>query len=122
MKICTKSATDNEPLAPNKRVHHAFGMVMGVDEFQQEQAHFEWKHRLSNRLLHGYGTVCGLRVSKREASDSGDVQIAVSRGYAISPRGRWIWVEHDQCMCIPRRRISSHSAVVSALLAAKVSS
>lgn len=68
MNDCIMTSTDKAPLDPNKRVNYAFGMVMGVNDFRQEQEHFEWKHRLSNRLLHGYGTVCGLQVSARAVS------------------------------------------------------
>jgi len=84
-------------LPPNKRVNYTFGMVLGEQDFRQEQAHFEWKHRISNLLLHGYGTVCGLHVTARPLDDGSDVEIYVSSGYAISPRGDWIWVDHDQC-------------------------
>lgn len=80
---------------PNKRVNYALGMVLGQDDFQQEQGHFEWKHRLSNLLLHGSGTVCGLKVSVKPLA--GDVEIQISPGYAISPQGHWIWVERAQC-------------------------
>ena len=91
------SATDTLPLAPNKRVNYTFGMILGEDDFQQEQSHFEWKHCLSNRLLHGYGTVCGLKVTSEPLADSEEVEIRVLAGTAISPQGKWIWVERNQC-------------------------
>ena len=53
------TSTERIPLVPNKRVHYAFGMVLGLDEFRQEQEHFEWKDALGNLLLHGSGN--GLR-------------------------------------------------------------
>jgi hypothetical protein len=95
MSSFVTTSAENGPLAPNKRVNYAFGMVMGVDDFQQEQEHFEWKHRISNRLLHGYGTVCGLRV--KAVGTGTDVEIRVEPGYGISPQGRWIWVDREQC-------------------------
>ena len=85
-------------------------MVLGVDEFRQEQEHFEWKHALSNLLLHGYGTVCGLQVTAAAQTD--DVEIRVSQGYAISPRGKWIWVDRDQCALLGRW-IRGHLAELS---------
>jgi hypothetical protein len=91
------ASTESAPLIPNKRVHYTFGMVLGVDDFRQEQAHFEWKQQLSNLLLHGYGTVCGLQVSAKAVVNPSDVEIRVSAGYGISPQGRWMWVERDQC-------------------------
>jgi hypothetical protein len=92
-----KASAEAAPLNPAKRVNYTFGMVLGVDEFRQEQAHFEWKHRLSNRLLHGYGTVCGLRVTAEAVVNPPDVEIRVSRGYALTPHGHWVWVEQDLC-------------------------
>jgi hypothetical protein len=97
MRDCISNPADCSPLPPNKRVNYTFGMVLGEQDFRQEQAHFEWKHRISNLLLHGYGTVCGLHVSARPLSDNSDTEIYVSSGYAVSPRGDWIWVDHDQC-------------------------
>ncbi|HEV2761721.1 MAG TPA: hypothetical protein VGV38_01905, partial [Pyrinomonadaceae bacterium] len=96
MRDCITSSGNNAQLSPNKRVNYAFGMVLGVDDFRQEQEHFEWKHSKSNLLLHGSGTVCGLQVTAEE-SDGGDVEIRISSGYAVSRRGRWIWVERDLC-------------------------
>ena len=97
MKDCISTSADNLPLDPNKRVNYAFGMVLGVNDFRQEQTHFEWKQRLSNRLLHGMGTVCGLKLSTRPLSNGSDVEVYVTPGYGISPQGHWIWVEHEQC-------------------------
>ena len=97
MRDCITASANNATLSPNKRVNYAFGMVLGVDDFRQEQEHFEWKHSISNLLLHGSGTVCGLQVTAAEAEGGGDVEIRVSSGYAVSQRGRWIWVERDLC-------------------------
>ncbi|MCI0576998.1 MAG: collagen-like protein [Chloroflexi bacterium] len=97
MNECVSTPAEGAPLAPNKRVNYAFGMVMGVDDFRQEQVHLEWQDHLANRLLHGYGTVCGLSVTHRPYPDTGDVEIVIERGYAVSPRGRWLWVEQEQC-------------------------
>ena len=80
--------------APNKRVNYTQGMLLGAGDFRQEQTHFEWKHALGNRLLHGYGTVCGLKV--RAERSRTDVNILVEPGYAVSPAGKWIWVEQPQ--------------------------
>ncbi len=95
MRECTTVSTDSAPLKPNKRVNYTFGMVLGADEFRQEQEHFEWKSRKSNLLLHGSGTVCGLRVTTHALAS--EVEIRISPGYAISPQGKWIWVERELC-------------------------
>jgi len=72
-------------------------MVMGVDDFRQEQTHFEWKNSLSNLLLHGYGTVCGLAVTTEQTEDGNDVLVRIAKGYGVSPQGHWIWVDREQC-------------------------
>jgi len=93
---------ENTPLDPRKLPNYVFGMVLGPTDFRQVLEHFEWKHRNSNLLLHGSGTVCGLKVSLQPLPDRSDVEIVVSVGFAISPRGRWIRVERNQCAPLGR--------------------
>ncbi len=76
---------------PQKRVNYSLGLVLGVDEFEQEQFYHLERGRQHNRALHGYGTVCGLQLTT-----SGS-QVYVSPGLAIDPRGRVIEVERVQC-------------------------
>ena len=52
----------NSSHTPNKRLDYHVGMFMTADDWRQEQEHFEWKHALAKRWLHGYGTVSGLKV------------------------------------------------------------
>lgn len=82
-------------LNPNKRVYFSHGLVMGVDEFAQEQLYHLEKNRLHNRGLHGYGTVCGLDVSI-ESGPAGP-EVSVSPGIAVDPQGREIRVAESQC-------------------------
>jgi hypothetical protein len=50
-------------LVPNmRRLNYFFGQMLGVDDFRSEQNYFREKHKMHNRCLHGYGTVCGLLV------------------------------------------------------------
>jgi hypothetical protein len=97
MKDCSRASADYAPLDPNQRVNYSFGMVLGVTDFSQEQVNRGWQQRLSNRLLHGYGTVCGLAVAAQALPGGLDVEIQVAPGYALSPQGRWIWLEEVQC-------------------------
>ena len=84
---CIPASTTSAPLIPSRRVNYEFGMVLGVNDFRQEQAHAEWKSQLNNRLLHGYGTVSGLGVSAEGVLNPDGVQVRVGAGYAISPQG-----------------------------------
>lgn len=87
------------PLAvePDKRVHYTLGLVLGVDEFQQEQLYHMSGRRWHNRLLHGYGTVHGLAVTTPEP-DAADPEIRVSPGVAVDPCGREICVSDTMCV------------------------
>ena len=42
-------------LDPDKRVKYSLGLVLGVDEFEQEQHYLLGRGRQHNRALHGYG-------------------------------------------------------------------
>jgi hypothetical protein len=97
MKDCNAASLESVPLDPRKLPNYVFGMVLGPTDFRQVLENFSWKQRNSNALLHGSGTVCGLKVSVQPLPDLSDVEIVISAGYAISPRGRWIQVERDQC-------------------------
>jgi hypothetical protein len=90
------TAYDAINLDPYKRVHYAHGLVLGVEDFVQEELYLLTRDRLHNRALHGYGTVCGLRVEPRR-SDTGETQVLVRAGIALDPQGREIRVPRDQC-------------------------
>lgn len=86
----TVSAALTKP-DPFKRVKYSMGLVLGVDEFEQEQTYFLERDRLQNRMLHGYGTVCGLRLT------AAGTKITVEPGLAVDPLGREVRVTPDQC-------------------------
>ncbi len=83
------------PLDPSRRVKYTMGLVLGVDEFDQEQYYLMERDRLHQRALHGYGTVAGLKVAV--TGDSGVPKIMVSPGIAVNPRGDTICVPENQC-------------------------
>ena len=91
----TASSPNLQKLDPLKRVNYTFGLVLGVEEFLQSDAYFLAKHHLENRLLHGYGTCCGLDVTSQS---SPILQVQVAPGWAINPRGQEIKV--PQVMCV----------------------
>ena len=83
-------------LSPDMRVNYEFGMVLGVDDFRQEQRYFLHKEYLHNHALHGFGTVAGLRVVP-EAAGSSDVKLTLTPGMGIDQCGRVFVVCNDQC-------------------------
>jgi hypothetical protein len=79
----------------HERLNYVLGQVLGVKDFQQEQAYFLHKSRLHNRSLHGYGTVWGLEVQTAGAGET--LEIQVGPGLAIDTQGREALVEAVQC-------------------------
>lgn len=85
------------------RVNYQFGLILGVNEFRQEQQYFLEKDYLSNRGLHGYGIVSGLQVSATElpaapaTNQLNDVQISVEPGIALDQWGRPVVIKNTQC-------------------------
>ena len=72
------------------RNHYFYGQLLGVHNFELETGYSIRQRRLLNRLVLGYGVVCGLPV---EASHDGR-QIAVGPGVGIDQAGREIVVAH----------------------------
>ncbi|MFD4601988.1 hypothetical protein ACFWPQ_28665 [Streptomyces sp. NPDC058464] len=86
-------------LSPDLRVNYSYGMVLGLDEFLQEQLYHQEKTYRHRRLLHGYGTSYGLQVSVDPAPDGGgDYVITVGRGSGIDQWGREFTVPESQCL------------------------
>lgn len=82
-------------LDPSKRVRYTTGLVLGVDEFLQEQTHFMERDHRHHRALHGYGTVLGLQVYRH--AEEGVPEVVVTPGMAVDPQGRSICVPAAQC-------------------------
>src|SRR6266568_4765450 len=83
-------------LSPDLRVNYTFGLVLGVNEFQQEQEYLLQKAYLYNRAFQGYGTVSGLLVTA-DWQKGEEVLISVSPGMAIDQFGMPIVVRDAQC-------------------------
>ncbi|HJQ85652.1 MAG TPA: hypothetical protein VKA21_16305 [Candidatus Binatia bacterium] len=70
------------------RTHYFYGQLLDVHHFEQEQSYFNQKRWLLNRLVLGYGVVCGLDVQPGEDGKS----VVVLPGVAIDRAGREIVV------------------------------
>lgn len=84
----------------SKRVNYTLGLVLGVDEFQQDQLYHAAGRRGHNRLLHGYGTVWGLRVNP--VAGGAEPEIQVEPGMAVDPCGREICITDLMCVKLDR--------------------
>lgn len=100
MNDCVNGNLAQSLLHPYKRVHNFNGLVLGVDEFDQDQLYFIERDRLHNRALHGYGTICGLNVDVRQKD--GEPQVYVAPGLAVAPSGQTIRVTTAQCAKLNR--------------------
>src|SRR5438034_2282987 len=83
---------------PSKRVNYTLGMLLGVDDFNQEFAYLSGRDHWIARDAIGYGTLSGLQVSL-EKTTSGP-KVSVTSGTALSPRGQLIRVCPAQCALI----------------------
>lgn len=71
-----------------------FGMLLGVADFEAEQAYHRGKMRLHNAWLHRDGTVWGLGVS----ADVPSGEIRVERGLAVDAAGRELYLPATACL------------------------
>src|SRR5262245_4671877 len=69
-----------------ERNHFFYGKLITTRDMTDEQAYFNEKRWLLNRLLFGSGIVCGLEVT----GQAGDRAIEIAPGVALDGRGREI--------------------------------
>ena len=84
-------------LDPRKRVLYKTGLVMGEEEFLQDQLYFMARDELHQRALHGYGKASGLGVTTRIEEVAAGPEIVVAAGHAVNPCGESICVPQAQC-------------------------
>lgn len=99
MACCTPSNTPGPGTAATdtcKRVNYTLGMLMGVDDFVQDQLYEGSRRRELAREVLGYGTVHGLAVVIEPDGDQGP-RVRVTPGMAWLPSGTPVCVEGDQC-------------------------
>jgi hypothetical protein len=91
MKInkITEKCSDNEHCDYNdfKRGRYFHGMLMTDRDFTEEQTYHIEKRRLHNRMLHGWGVVCGLRMTSKD-----NKSIIINTGLALDCNGNEIFV------------------------------
>jgi hypothetical protein len=82
------------PLSPFDSLKYHFGMLLGVDDFETEQAYHRAKIRLHNAWLHRQGAVWGFAVEVN--TDRGE--ILVKRGLALDAAGHELHLDSDYCI------------------------
>ena len=71
-----------------ERNRYFTGKPMAARDFTDEQEYFLSRNRLHNRLLHGWGVVCGLQVGYHPRRECRDRWIVVTGGIALDCCGR----------------------------------
>ncbi len=87
-----------QPSQPYVSLHPHYGMLLGVADFQADQAYHRGKMRLHNAWLHGEGVVWGLGV----AADLPRGEIAVAPGLAYDGYGRELHLDQPMCLHVGR--------------------
>lgn len=85
-----RTSPENEALrklATPTRNHYFYGKLLDVFHFELEQNYTNQKRWLMNRLVLGYGVICGLKVTP---ANDGTCRIRVQPGVAIDKWGREI--------------------------------
>jgi hypothetical protein len=127
MNACfvTTATAAGQPPDATKHVNYTLGMVLGVEDFQQEFAYLAGRDQAVARHALGYGTLCGLAVGSRVAH--GAPELTVSPGAALAPPGQLVRVDAPQCLalndCLAERQaeVSQHVTGQTPTLAAYVS-
>lgn len=78
-----------------QRLRYFTGRHMTARDFCDEQAYHRTHRLFHNRMLHGWGVVCGLHVGRHRIDRCRDEHIEVSCGLALDCCGREIVVEKD---------------------------
>lgn len=111
---------------PFHALRYHFGMLLGVDDFETEQAYHRGKHRLHNAWLHRAGAVWGLRVwtptklhpssppeigggtntedngGDENALDEMTGEVRVERGLALDAAGNELHLSGPVCLNVGR--------------------
>ncbi len=86
------------------------GKLLVERDFEAEQAYIVGKDRLHNSLLHGYGTVCGLKVVPHPNPECQDLYVCIEPGVALDCCGRELIVTEK--LLVPLQELIERDEVV----------
>ena len=84
-----------------ERVNYAFGQMLDVADFQDEQSYHRARLARLTKYLLGHGTLAGLRVTA-PAADDAELELRVEPGVAVDRYGRLVEVSTPQCIRLVR--------------------
>jgi hypothetical protein len=88
----------------NERNHYFTGKFMTAGDFEADQSYMVSRHRLHNRLLHGWGILCGLEVDRHPNPDCEKRWVIVRPGAAIDCCGRELLLPKSMAFELPLPR------------------
>lgn len=71
-----------------KRARYFHGQLLTDRDFREEQIYHNGKRKMLNRMMHGWGVVCGLEITPKEG-----MTITVNEGLALDCAGNEIYVD-----------------------------
>lgn len=74
-----------------KRARYFHGMLMTDRDFREEQTYHNDKRKLLNKMLHGWGVVCGLEIKPIPNSRT----VVIKSGLALDCKGNEIYVSEE---------------------------
>jgi hypothetical protein len=77
-----------------ERIKYFYSQLLRVEDFEGEQKYLNEKRYLLNRLIHGVGLVCGLKVLEYKV-ENGKLWVKLSPGVALDCCGREIVVDKE---------------------------
>lgn len=81
-----------------ERVRYFARQLINADDMLAEQQYFRQKLRRHNRFLHGWGVVCGMRVSAAPDTEKKTPwRVKIEPGYALGPYGDEIYLAEPYC-------------------------
>jgi DNA-binding beta-propeller fold protein YncE len=85
-------------LPTQERLNYFTGQFLAERDFRDEQLYLLGKQRQHNRYLHGWGTVCGLKVVQHPNEACRDRFVVLQPGMALDCCGREIVVQDKDCI------------------------
>ena len=82
-----------------KRARYFHGMLMTDRDFREEQQYHIDKRKLLNKMLHGWGVVCGLEIKPTPTPSS---TIIIKQGLALDCKGNEIYVTEEYSLNIDK--------------------
>jgi hypothetical protein len=96
-------------LSSQERLNYFTGQFLAERDFRAEQGYHIGKGLQHNRYLHGWGTVCGLRVKQHPTPECRNRIIIIEPGLALDCCGREIVVPEEMSVPITKYLIPAES-------------